>query len=64
MSILARAHYARKKPSKYDIKNTPLGSIKRINILFTENLLENPVSKLFYFGDKKSSIHFHTKAPI
>ena len=27
------------------IKNTPLGSIKRINILFTENLLENPVSK-------------------
>ena len=27
----------------------PLGSIKRINILFTENLLENPVSKLFYF---------------
>ena len=35
-----------------------------INILFTENLLKNPVSKLFYFGDKKSSIHFHTKAPI
>ena len=43
---------------------TSLGSIKRINILFTENLLENPVSKLFYFGDKKSSIHFHTKSPI
>ena len=26
--------------------------------------MENPVSKLFYFGNKKSSIHFHTKAPI
>ena len=32
--------------------------------LFTENFLENPVSKLFYYGDKKSSIHFHAKAPI
>ena len=29
-----------------------------------EPALENPVSKLFYFGDKKSSIHFHTKAHI
>ena len=46
------------------IKNTPLGAIERINILFAENLLKNPVSKLFYFGDKKSAIHFHIKAPI
>ena len=37
---------------------------KRINILFAENLLKNPVTKLFYFGDKKSAIHFHIKAPI
>ena len=30
--------------------------LDRINILFTENLLENPVSKLFYFGNYYKSI--------
>ena len=38
--------------------------LDRINILFAENLLKNPVSKLFYFGDKKSAICFHANAPI
>ena len=28
------------------------------------NLLKNTISQLFYFGDKKSSIHFHIKTPI
>ena len=46
------------------IKNAPLGSIERINILFAENLLKDSVSKLFYFCDKKSAIHFHIKTPI
>ena len=45
-------------------KNTPLGSVKRINILFAENLLKDSISKLFYFGNKKSAIHFHSKTPI
>ena len=39
-------------------------TIERINIFFAENLLKNPVTKLFYFGDQKSAICFHAKAPI
>ncbi len=31
-------------------KNAPLGSIERTNILFVENPLKNPVTKLFFQG--------------
>ena len=40
------------------------GAAKGTNIFFAENFFKNPVSKLFYFGDKKSAICFHAKAPI
>ena len=38
--------------------------LKQLGDRIFEKILRNPFSKLFYFGDKKPAICFHTKAPI